>query len=380
MSYYKFSKNDVFFNQIEAYPQCEFLIYSGSMIYNGKSARAGEHATNIKHVPSGHISLYEINVDRTGSSLTYPFVTKEGSLTSFKTTSTSNFNSDFAYGDVISGSYPLSASISKERYSLGQSRPYVVALQNTLNYYRKLSPHYAYSSSAGAGDKSVQELGLLSIPSIFYGSSIKKGSVNLRFFVTGALQGELQDKNKNGELIEVSGSNAGKVAGVVLYNEGFIVLTGSWDLSSGQHTEAYHGDTVPPSWIYFGQSISGSITAPSSSFQLQFKGTQYVPTITMFAHSNKGQHNHSNNPTYIVSGSQTALTSSTKYVEAHDREIKNVASSSYVNHSASFEKQTYISKVGIFDKDKNLIAVAKMATPVRKRENDDFTFKLKLDL
>ena len=379
MPYYKFSNNDVFFNQIEAYPQCTFLMHSGSTVYNGRGAQqSASQASNINHVPSGHINLHELNVDRPGSSLIYPFVTKEGSLSSFKTTSTSNFNSDFAYGDVISGSYPLSASVSKERYASVQARPYVVALQNTLNYYKPLNPHYAYNS--GLGDKSTQELGLLSIPSIFYGSSIKKGSVNLKFYVTGALFGELQDKNKNGELVEVSGSNAGLVAGVVLYNEGFIVLTGSWDLSSGQHTEAYHGDTVPPSWIYFGQSISGSITAPSSSFEMTFKGTQYIPTITMFAHANKGELNHTNNPTYIASSSEAPQTSSIIYAESPKLAIKNTVSSSYANHTAIFAKQTYISKVGIFDENKNLIAIAKMATPVRKREQDDFTFKMKLDL
>ena len=34
----------------------------------------------------------------------------------------------------------------------------------------------------------------------------------------------------------------------------------------------------------------------------------------------------------------------------------------------------------IYDKDKNLIGIAKMATPVRKTESDQYTFKLKLDI
>ena len=40
---------------------------------------------------------------------------------------------------------------------------------------------------------------------------------------------------------------------------------------------------------------------------------------------------------------------------------------------------TYISKIGIYDKDKNLIGVAKLATPVRKTESRSYTFKMKLD-
>ena len=47
--------------------------------------------------------------------------------------------------------------------------------------------------------------------------------------------------------------------------------------------------------------------------------------------------------------------------------------------TGSFEKQVYISKIGLYDKDRNLIGIAKLATPVRKREIDSYTFKLKLD-
>ena len=60
-------------------------------------------------------------------------------------------------------------------------------------------------------------------------------------------------------------------------------------------------------------------------------------------------------------------------------QIKNTISSSFCGHSASFEKQTFISKIGLYDSNKNLIGITYMARPVRKRENDEFTFKLKLD-
>ena len=59
--------------------------------------------------------------------------------------------------------------------------------------------------------------------------------------------------------------------------------------------------------------------------------------------------------------------------------MANVVSSSYAGVDASFQKTTFINYVGIYDESKNLIAIAKLANPVRKREEDDFTFKLKLD-
>jgi hypothetical protein len=73
-------------------------------------------------------------------------------------------------------------------------------------------------------------------------------------------------------------------------------------------------------------------------------------------------------------------TGSAAYLQDRKRVIKNIVSSSYNDPTASFEKTTYISKIGIYDENENLIAVAKPATPVKKTAERDFTFKLKLDI
>ena len=73
-------------------------------------------------------------------------------------------------------------------------------------------------------------------------------------------------------------------------------------------------------------------------------------------------------------------TGSTAYIQSEVMPIKNVVSSAYADPTGSFEKTTYISKVGIYDKNKNLIGLAKVATPVRKTVERDFTFKIKLDI
>ena len=171
-----------------------------------------------------------------------------------KTTLTGTFNLDFyngqQYGDTLTGRYPLSASISSDYYAESSSRgPISGALKNVFNYYKMWSPNFAYSSSLG--DKGTQELRLVSIPSIFYGSSVKKGSMSLKFYVTGTLIGELTDELKRGELRQVATSSdgvtetpSGSVAGVVLYNEGFIILTGSWPLYN--HIEDYTGTPAKP--------------------------------------------------------------------------------------------------------------------------------------
>tara|TARA_B100000925_G_C21992642_1_gene467513 strand:- start:1 stop:1167 length:1167 start_codon:yes stop_codon:yes gene_type:complete len=387
MPYKKFSQSDVIYNTIETNPKVSLSIYDSKIYKQNKPQISGEFVESVPNAPPGNISLYELNVDRTESDtgLIYPFVTKNGTLSSFKTISTSNFNSDFLYGDTITGSYPLTASISRKYYPAGPlpPRPYVYALKNTLNYYKHISKHYAYSSSMG--DKSTQELNLISVPSIFYGSSIKKGSIDLKFYISGTLIGRLQDKNYNGELIQTgpSGSvGSGSVAGVALYNQGFIALTGSWELDTTPRN--YLNDItnqVPSSWLVYGVGANDgnpSGIVPSSSYDMTFEGTNYIPTVTMLAHADKGEMNHSNNPTFIISGSTPIFSGSSTFIEP-EREIKNTVKSLYVAPTASFEKTTYISKIGIYDENKNLIGIASVARPVKKKEDQQYTFKLKMD-
>lgn len=383
---FKFHKNDITNNTIETYPNVEFIVYDRRVYYNNTPPESGSHTSNIGHINIGNISLHEINVDR--DELIYPFVYKDSNLSSFNSVSVAEFNEDYSYGDTINGSYPLSASISKDRFSEGSSRNLINALRNTLDYNKVLSPHYAYSSSYGK--KEIQELGLLSIPSIFYGSSIKKGTVNLKFYVSGTLIGQLADEKRNGELIQTfpSGSNgSGSVAGIVLYKEGFLVLTGAWDISNGTHTEPYiPGESATsPKWIYFAStgSTGANENLPSSSFYLTFNGNNKVPVMTMLAHAPKGQLNHSNNLTYISYGQEKKFvpnTSSVSYRENNRIEIKNINKTIHSNdYTSSFEKITYISSIGIYDENKDLIAIAKLAKPLRKREKDQFSFRLKVD-
>ncbi|MAH47495.1 hypothetical protein CMI37_16870 [Candidatus Pacearchaeota archaeon] len=381
MSFYKFGPNDLFFNVIKTYPKCSFFIYSGSLSYNNQISGSGQFGASINHVPSGHISLHEVNVDRPSGQLIYPFISKNSTHVAPRTVSAKDYNGTFSYGDELVATYPLSASIVKTLVAGGSSRNTIVALRNSLDFYTPLSRHYAYTSSYG--DKSTQTIGLVSIPSIFYGSSIKKGTVGLKYYLTGTLIAELKDEKRNGELVQTGpygSTGTGSVAGVVLYNEGFLLLTGSWALDSAAQ-ELYNDSVLDnPKWIHFAQSISGSSTVASSSFNLEFNGTNPVPVRTLLAHAPIGELNHSSNPTYIEHGQAlTPISGTYHYTENDELRIKNVVSSAYADPTGSFRKTTFISKIGIYDEKKNLIGIAKLATPVKKTEDRDFTFKLKLD-
>lgn len=417
MSFYKFERQDIFHNRMKLYPKVHFLIKEEETFYNKENVKIRSGNETILQVPQGHLNLYEMNINREegvgNNGLIYPYITKAGTLDSFSTVSTEEFQG-FPYGDVMSGSYPLSASISTDLYlSSNTVRRRIKSLRTTFDYYSPLSNHYLYETAEW--NKQEQDIKLVSIPSIFYGSSIKKGSVKLNFYISGSLAGTLEDKRQNGELVQTypEDGNLEKVAGVVLYNEGFVSITGSWTLDDNFEDNYLGAISDFPRWIYWGQKASNPVTSelgaqvaesvyqtPSggqlagninpdpymgSSWDIEFKGTSYVSTLTMMAHAKIGDLNFSNNPTFIdFEDKNVQLTKESeaehRYVEKSDRSFANVVKSYYPNTEAQFEKTTYISKIGIYDEHKNLIAIAKLATPVKKTESRSYTFKMKLDI
>jgi len=424
MPLYKFGKSDILHNQIKAHPSSSFFIYDSSIYYNNNAVEPGQNVTNVNDVPVGHVSMFELNVDRAvnpdatavigvsssvpaavlgsgdhhlnvkDTGYIYPFVVKGVQQVGFRDMSRETFTNTYDTGDILTGSYKMSSSITRQRYQ--DSHNFLTtnhtgcALKNSLSYAARLGDHYDVDDSDGVN--------VIQIPSIFYGSEIKKGTVDLKFYITGTLVGRLQDTRRNGALIQSSGmlsTGDDSIAGVVLYKEGFIILTGSGQVTNFA-TQTFQDEDVddatitpqPAHWIQFGFGANDNVSAgsyatnASASFSIDFAGTHKVPTMTMLTHANKGELNFSNNPTYFKANQtnlQTPITGSGLFRE-QELEIKNIHSASYADPSGSLTKTTYITKVGIYDEKKKLIGIASLAKPVKKTENRDLTFKLKLDI
>lgn len=423
MSYRKFGKNDVLLNTLRAFPVVDFFVFNGNIYFNDKRHESGSFSKNILGVTSsfsGAVSLYEYNIDRLSgvNNPIFPFITKDSAGAAFKTVAPTSYSTEFQYGNRIDGFYPLTASISRELMSPlagarasvvdsetgtvtanagAPSYPHFYALKNRLNYYSRFSKHYAVSSSFDTGwDKANQTINVIHIPSIFYGGKINPGSVSLKWYVSGTVAAEIHDSKENGELIEVSSSNSrgnGLVAGVVLYNEGIIMLTGSWEVdplvSLPLNDGLTSGGLVKPKWTYFGAGGNDHIDTDrtldvkfaSASFGINFQAQTETQVYTMFAKASRGEVNYSNNPTFIERDQERlSINNSSIFQENSSRKIKNINSSSFETHNESFERQVYISRVGIYDENKNLIGVATLSNPVLKKEDEDLTFKLKLDI
>lgn len=354
MPYKKFNKSDIFINTIKTRPNFEIKFDLDGIYYTN---------TNNK--------FFDINLNTEDY---YRYITRDSSLYVFDTDQVT------PAGERQTGKYPLSSSVTSIFLSASSNRPKINSLRNSLNRNTLRSRHFSFSSSLG--DKSKQPMTIVDVPSLLFGSSIDPGTVKFGLYLTGTLVSKVEDINKNGLLIETSGQNTGSVAGVVLYEEGIALLTGSWDLGlkNSSAVPVYAG------WMHWGNSISNidsTYIKENTSFSLEFNGINYIQTITMLAHADKGELNHSNNLTYIKRGElskYTDVTSSNSFTEPDFMQIKNTVDHGFEEYSGSLEKQTFITKVAIYDEKKNLIAIAKVSKPIRKTENRDFTFKLKLDI
>ncbi len=421
MSFKKFGDSDVMRNTMRAYPNSDFLIYDGNVYYNQRPDQVGDRNTRVRNVENGFVSLYELNIDRpavaTGryigpsavpeggepdtriadTARIYPYISKDSAGASFKTVGATTYNNEFSAGDILTGKYPFSASITREYIptpyaSTSSYNTSYVAIRNALNHNNIRSEHYAVSSS-GNWNKNTQTLNMINVPSIFYGSKIKPGSVRLEWYYTGSLLAVVSDLNQNGELIQFSSSYStaydNKVAGVVLYDEGIILLTGSWDLNSSTMRVGVAPTGVQkPKWIYFGAGANDGNTRAATaasfgkgSYKLSFKGITETQVLTMFAKAKKGEVNYSNNPSFLQYNQQKIFnTSSNVYQEKSDLQLVNFVSSSYTDYNAPFKRQVYISRIGIYDKNRNLIGIATMGSPVLKQDDQELAFKLKIDI
>lgn len=402
MSLKKFGAEDIVYTTIVANPEYSFLIQSGTVYRNNEILVDGDFGNKLKHITNGQISFHELNVNRPSDKLIHGFISQDTTRYSYSTITTANFNvgGDFAAGNVITQSYPLKAGLTRIYIDAGpefdnnvfnpyeppsfagSNKKYIRALKNVINSRDHAGKPIEYA------DFGTKKVNMVCVPGIFYGSTIEKGSVELSCYMTGTLVGRAIDSKKDGYLIQTTGAESGSVAGIVIYEQGLMLMTGSWDLSEGQAGTLDYGPSTYPDWLTFGTGLPiigaalpnepTEAQIENTTYEIKFKGTNRIPTLTMMAHAEKGELNYSNNPTFLESSSNTSTQNSSSYSDPK-RTIKNITKSRFDHHSASFESTTFISKVGIYDENKNLIAIATLARPIKKTPSRDYMIKMRMD-
>lgn len=149
--------------------------------------------------------------------------------------------------------------------------------------------------------------------------------------------------------------------GLIYYQAGVVVLTSSVFMGSSE------GGFLSASCNFFDASttLTGSIIGEEISgsadgfrrrlYNLQFNNTIELNSTVYFCRAKHNEFNYSSNPTYL-SGSEIRVKTN-----SNDPSI------------------SYITSIGLYSADNQLLAVGKFSEPIRKDNNIEYTFRARLD-
>ena len=210
---------------------------------------------------------------------------------------------------------------------------------NAYNYLSNTFPASRYFPT-GSGE----EIGVISIPSNIFGEYIKPGTFTLTYE-----SGSISDDGE-GNLI----FNNEKV-GDIIYEHGMIILTS--DGIPGQDGYGYvnYGFTTygTSDALYISNIINSQNLTCSFSSTLTIYETQYKCTLR------ENEFNFSQNPSLISGSSNSGI-------------ISDFATGSYFN--------PYVTTVGLYNNNKELLAVAKLSQPLPLSSVTDTSIIVNLDL
>ena len=203
-----------------------------------------------------------------------------------------------------------------------------------------------------------EELAVLVIPQRYYGEGIKPGSVTL---TTGSLT--YTDDGYSNLVITQSGVET--ILGNIFYDRGMIVLTN--DITSGSSFTEY---------------------------DLDYRSTQTIYENEIFLSVNEGEFNVSTNPTaltefeyesgiIVTSGSLDPRNNFTQSYFNVTRGIINPVFWEYENSSSQDQTGSYlapyITTIGLYDDELNMVAVAKLPEPIKSLPDYPVNFIVRFD-
>ena len=198
--------------------------------------------------------------------------------------------------------------------------------------------------------KSNSQIAILSIPSRLWGNYIQPNS--FKFKITDPTQGvdyTIIDDG-NGQITY----NTGGYLGNIIYTHGIVIFTNGADnagLNEGYGTGSYGENIYGGGNLTSDDIINATNVTCSFSSSFDIYETQYKATINEF------EYNFSLNPS-IISGST-------------DGTVYDFVTGSYFS--------PYVSTVGLYDNDQNLLAVGKLSQPLPISRTTDTTIFINID-
>tara|TARA_Y100000034_G_C6845649_1_gene383063 strand:- start:217 stop:1281 length:1065 start_codon:yes stop_codon:yes gene_type:complete len=145
-------------------------------------------------------------------------------------------------------------------------------------------------------------------------------------------------------------------AGLVFYQAGVCVLTASLFAGATNFDPRYDVYNRSISEAITGSLISASCDAFRNRFvNVSFNNTTELNSTIYFCRANNNEFNYSANPTYLT------------------------ASKLRVKNNTNDTPVSYITTVGLYSADNELLATAKLSEPLKKTPDDEFTLRVRLD-
>jgi len=255
-------------------------------------------------------------------------------------------------GDNVSQPYIFPGSDSSGNVILGdvQSPLYDNFLQSTL------VPDRFWPTSSDA------EISVISIPSKLYGDYIVPNSLRLETTFTSSGGTYVVIDDGEGNLILEN--NTSYHYGNVIYTHGLIIFTVSGSIFEGYGTSVYgttgeYGEGFPPALDWATSPITCSFSSSYKIYEAQYKCT-----------IRESEFNATLNPSAQSGGSMISVSGSTFYKPGGGALKDNVTGSYFT---------PYVTTVGLYDENQNLLAVGKLAQPLPTSATTDTTILVNID-
>jgi hypothetical protein len=165
-----------------------------------------------------------------------------------------------------------------------------------------------------------------------------------------------------------------KAAGLIYYQAGIVVVTSSVFMAAGNDhggflskscgmldTAAGASPAVDATWTSFTGSLTDSTIQVNADairhriYNVSFNNTTELNSTIYFCRANHNEFNYSSNPTYLN------------------------ASKIMVKENTLDTPVSYITTIGLYSADSELLAVAKLSEPLKKDPNTELTLRVRLD-
>ena len=195
--------------------------------------------------------------------------------------------------------------------------------------------------------------------------TIKDVDASNNNFKVNAQAGEygiLYVSNSAGAPLDGPSASNEQAAGLIFYQAGVAVLTGSvFGSLLSSSNDSVLGFSASATGQLFDTALTGtSISGNCDNFRhrlynLSFNNTTELNSTIYFCRVNHGDYNFSSNPTYLSESKIVVKTNPT------DIPI------------------SYVTAVGLYSNDNQLLAVGKLSEPLRKDPSNEFTIRVRLD-